>query len=205
MSALRSIGTLATHKVHHKLLSDWADAQADWVFAGSTRQIVGFVVPRHNYIDATLPYYSNKCPSHTFLWGKKEIKCHQYWLKDIKISFTYPNFVSRTSFEPPHDKTNKMACAPSEDSDQPGHSPCLIWVFTVRLKKARVLSYPLSDWADALSWGSSFGPLADKRDLITFCNMLCDTHWKSAKNGIFFTIIQSGFIYVWCIVAYLIY
>ena len=22
---------------------------------------------------------------------------------------------------PPHDKTNKIACAPSEDSDQPGH------------------------------------------------------------------------------------
>ena len=29
--------------------------------------------------------------------------------------------VSRMSFEPPHDKTNKMTCAPSEDSDQPGH------------------------------------------------------------------------------------
>ena len=25
-------------------------------------------------------------------------------------------------FEPQHDKTNKMACAPSEDSDQPGHT-----------------------------------------------------------------------------------
>ena len=24
-------------------------------------------------------------------------------------------------FEPPHDKTNRMACAPREDSDQPGH------------------------------------------------------------------------------------
>ena len=24
-------------------------------------------------------------------------------------------------FEPEHDKTNKMTCAPSEDSDQPGH------------------------------------------------------------------------------------
>ena len=24
-------------------------------------------------------------------------------------------------FDPPHDKTNKMTCAPSEDSDQPGH------------------------------------------------------------------------------------
>ena len=23
-------------------------------------------------------------------------------------------------YEPPHDKTNKIACAPSEDSDQPG-------------------------------------------------------------------------------------
>ena len=29
-------------------------------------------------------------------------------------------------YEPPHDKTNKMACAPSEDSDQPGHPPSLI-------------------------------------------------------------------------------
>ena len=28
--------------------------------------------------------------------------------------------------EPPHDKTNKIACAPSEDSDQPGHLPSLI-------------------------------------------------------------------------------
>ena len=29
-------------------------------------------------------------------------------------------------FEPHHDKTNKMACAPSEDSDQPWHPPSLI-------------------------------------------------------------------------------
>ena len=28
--------------------------------------------------------------------------------------------------EPPHDKTNKMICVPSEDSDQPGHPPSLI-------------------------------------------------------------------------------
>ena len=34
--------------------------------------------------------------------------------------------------EPPHDKTNNVACAPSEDSDQPGHPPRLIRVFTVR-------------------------------------------------------------------------
>ena len=28
--------------------------------------------------------------------------------------------------EPVHDKTNKMTCAPSKDSDQPGHKPSLI-------------------------------------------------------------------------------
>ena len=72
-----------------------------------------------------------------------------------------------TWFEPLHDKTNKMACAPSEDSDQLGHSHILIRVFTVCSKKASVLSYPLraqrrlwSDWADAqagpsLRWAHS--------------------------------------------------
>ena len=47
-------------------------------------------------------------------------------------------------------------CVPSEDSDQPGHPPSLIRVFTVCMKNAWVLSYPLSaqqrlwpDWADA--------------------------------------------------------
>ena len=30
--------------------------------------------------------------------------------------------------EPPHDKTNKVACGPSEDSDQPGHLPGLFAV-----------------------------------------------------------------------------
>ena len=34
--------------------------------------------------------------------------------------------------EQPHDKTNKMACAPSEDSDQPGHPPSLIRVLALR-------------------------------------------------------------------------
>ena len=48
------------------------------------------------------------------------------------------------SIEPPRDKTNKVACVPSEDSAQPWHPPSLIEVFTVHMKKAQVLSYPLS-------------------------------------------------------------
>ena len=58
-------------------------------------------------------------------------------------------------------------CAPSEDSDQPGHLPSLIRVFAVCMKKPWILSYPLSaqqrlwsDWADAqadlsLRWAHS--------------------------------------------------
>ena len=59
-------------------------------------------------------------------------------------------------YEPSYDQINKIACAPSEDSDQTGHPPSLIRVFAVRMKKACVFSYPLnaqrrlwSDWADA--------------------------------------------------------
>ena len=53
-------------------------------------------------------------------------------------------------------QNQQSECAPSEDSDQPGHPPSLIRVFAVHMKKAWVLSYPLStqgrfwsDWADA--------------------------------------------------------
>ena len=47
-------------------------------------------------------------------------------------------------FEPASDKTNKMTCAPGEDSDQPGHPPSLIRVFAVRMKKHWALNYRLS-------------------------------------------------------------
>ena len=63
----------------------------------------------------------------------------------LKFKARHNRGVAQKLNEPPHDKTNKMACAPSKDSDQP-----------VRMKKAWVLSYPLStqrrlssDWADA--------------------------------------------------------
>ena len=60
-------------------------------------------------------------------------------------------------YEPRRDKNQQSDCAPSEYSDQPVHPPSLIRVFAVRMKKAWVLSYPLSaqrrlwsDWADAV-------------------------------------------------------
>ena len=40
-----------------------------------------------------------------------------------------------------HNMTNKMTCAPSEDSDQPGHPPSLIRVIAVRMRKSWILEH----------------------------------------------------------------
>ena len=65
-------------------------------------------------------------------------------------------------------QNQKNGCALSEDSDQPGQPTSLMRVFAVRMKKAWVLSYPLSaqrrlwaGWADAqadlsLSWPHTY-------------------------------------------------
>ena len=55
-----------------------------------------------------------------------------YCLRRAHISFCRFCCASAHIIEPPHDKTNKMTCAPSEDSYQPGHPSSLIRVFTVR-------------------------------------------------------------------------
>ena len=84
------------------------------------------------------------------------------------IWFCNANAWALKVFEQPHDKTNKMACAPSEDSNRPWHPPSLIRVFAVRMKKAWVLSYPLSaqrrrirlggcpGWSESLLGAQSF-------------------------------------------------
>ena len=78
-----------------------------------------------------------------FTEGKKyEVHNLMRWLIlyiCIRASLGDPKLI----FEPQRDKTNKMTCAPSKDSDQPGHPPSLIRIFAVRMKHWD-LSYPLS-------------------------------------------------------------
>ena len=73
-------------------------------------------------------------------------------------NFFFPVYGVPLIIQPQHDKTNKWPVCPlpSKDSDQLGHLPSLIRVFTVRMKKAWTLSYPgsaqqrlWSDWGDA--------------------------------------------------------
>ena len=53
------------------------------------------------------------------------------------------------TYQPAHDKTNKMACAPSKDSDQPGHPPSLIRVFAGTQWVAKVQSFLHADSEDS--------------------------------------------------------
>ena len=62
----------------------------------------------------------------------------------VKSILLVPSLHFGFKFEPAHDKYYRMACAPSEDFNQPWHLPSLIRVFAVRMKKAWVLGYPLS-------------------------------------------------------------
>ena len=50
----------------------------------------------------------------------------------IGYNFLFTKSFRLVSNEPPRDKTNKLTCAPSEGSDQPGYRPSLIRVFAVR-------------------------------------------------------------------------
>ena len=52
-----------------------------------------------------------------------------------RYGFYFAAHLMTTVYKSVPDKTNKMAGAPSEHSDQPGHQPSMIRVFAVRMKK----------------------------------------------------------------------
>ena len=115
-------------------LCSWAGQFESYLVASSWRQVFSWC---GSYVFQCL----------TFSWPIKIQKtgrkpCQQEYQRErAMLSMTCQTL--DTKIKPPHDKTNKMACAPSKDSDQPGHTPSLIRVFAVRMKKAWVLSYPL--------------------------------------------------------------
>ena len=53
------------------------------------------------------------------------LDCLLFDLYSFNLSRKSVNFAQKSS-EPAHDKTNRMACAPSEDSYQPEHLPSMI-------------------------------------------------------------------------------
>ena len=83
------------------------------VLSGISKQMFYQAFERHrglNFVLHTVDHFDHTVSSYT-QWGHCSV-----------VSL----------FEPQHDNTNKITCAHSEDSDQPGHPPGLIRVFTVR-------------------------------------------------------------------------
>ena len=100
-----------------------------------------------------------------YLKRMHEIKDVQ-WVSQSKMAALFRHQEEeqkKTSNEPPYDKTNQMTARPAKTQISLGIRP--VWsVFTVRMKKGWVLSYPLSsyrglwsDWADDMSlcWAHS--------------------------------------------------
>ena len=89
-----------------------------WVFPGSTDHFVGFVMRRLIFLLYFQLYYR----MFNSLQEKKGYYCRYckklfsvpWYLRDHEIIHT-----GEKPYEPPHDKSNKMTCVSSEDSDQP--------------------------------------------------------------------------------------
>ena len=82
--------------------------------------------------------------SHIHFFAKIWVAERTYWRAAL---LSVKNHFKPKVNEPPRVKTNKMAYATGEDSDQPGHPHSLIWSeFAVRMKKAWSL-HVVTDWA----------------------------------------------------------
>ena len=148
-----------------RLRSAWASAQSDQslscALSGSLMTQAFFMRTAKTLIrlDGCPGWSESSLGAHSFGWfchvAAHIVKTVTETNKILWQTWTSRN-VKDQIYELPHDKINKMICAPSEDSDQPGHPPSLIRVFAVRLKRAWALSYLLSsqrrfwsDWIDA--------------------------------------------------------
>ena len=153
---------------------------ADW----SGQLIVRIIVNVHIYNSWIMIFFFDR-----LLEIISEIRTRNYvntninifWKKKKSVSLDNSNYscVALTIInESVYEKTYKMVCAPSEDSDHPGHSPSLILAFAVRMKKAWLLSYPLS--AQQRLWSNLGNAQADLRfrsarmphAFCRFCNAL---------------------------------
>ena len=126
--AWRNLGSLATHWVHSKDWSDWAEPRLIWVIAERTAILLVL-----------------SCHSSNGL-GNSEV--YTVWPSSFR-GFLYL-LVWATTWN-----NQQNECVPSEDSDQPGHLPSLIslrcalkWVSEdPSFRYADIEDW--SDWADA--------------------------------------------------------
>ena len=186
---------------------DWADAQADpslrWAhisfcwFCHKVAQIVFKGSRAGGFLLDAQADLSLRWAHMQLCWF-----CHEAAHFTVPSASFWVHYVQNTSFlirnrckpnKLQHDKTNKLTCAPCEDSDQPGHPPSLIRVFAVRIKKAWVLSYQLSaQWSLWLDWADTQADPSLRWAHISFCwfcHKVAQIVFKGSRAG--------GFLLVW--------
>ena len=82
----------------------------------------------------------------------------------VILRFHYCFFIWAVTWQ-----NQQCGCVPSEDSDQPGYPPSLIRVFAVRMKKAWILSYPLSTQRRLIRLGGCPGWSESSLGAHSFC------------------------------------
>ena len=132
LSAWRKFGSLATRWAHSEDWSDWADAQADLSLRWAHSHIVGFVMRPLIFIfmfsDRQYRPKSDSAPSKSSLISVY-IACHSvcyYIIANHTESFFNGVQIRIFRIWAASRQNQLNDCAPSEDSDQPGHSPSLI-------------------------------------------------------------------------------
>ena len=134
LSAWRKLRSLATHWVH----SEDSDQN------GHPPCLISLRCPREESFGPKLPI---ECTAKTLIrlggcpgWSESSLGAQSLcWFGHVRGSYGTWNIsvvfgvFGALAFEQHRDKTNKMACAPSEDSGQPGHLPSLIRVFALHL------------------------------------------------------------------------
>ena len=128
-----------------RLRSAWASAQSDQSSLSTWRKLGSFSYP----LSGQRRLWSD--------WEDAQADLSLRWVHSHFVGFVVRRLIYRKILllrwniqNMPHDKTNKMACAPSEEI---GLGILPVWsVFAFRMKKAWIFSYPLSTqrrlWSD---------------------------------------------------------
>ena len=111
-------------------------------------------------------------PSH-ISYAERTMKLYSYVLLFLHKNICFEYSLEKNTNEVAHDKTYKIACKPNEDSDQPRHQPR---VFSIGMKKAWVLCYPLSAqqrlWSDLVDAQADLSLRWEHTPFCRFCHAL---------------------------------
>ena len=133
--------TDASYKIW-STLANWPQRYSTFIWIKTEWQ--NHKIPEGQGKSSIAPTFSTSGAIITFKLSQKRPK------SDIKVSYKSRFIQIVNELELPHDKTNKMTCAPSEDSDQPGHLLCKTNKMTVHTVKSLIRLSGCPGWSESM-------------------------------------------------------